>query len=660
MTGSSRNSIPAQDRESTFSPKETAMSQSSILCPPSRSNPRLPEALPFIEGQGSMNEIPLPASEHISAFHIEENLLSAVPLPLSLSLKKFLGQILGLHKICSLYDPLKAPLSPEDLAQSILNSLKIRMQIHGLDSIPQEGPLLLVSNHPFGLLEGLVLIAAFTPLRPDLRIIANSILSQIDPLASSFIGVDPFGGETAPRRNLAGLRKSLHHLEQGKALAIFPAGEVSHWQAGCGITDPQWNDAAVRLALRSGASVVPLYFSGRNSLHFSLAGLIHPLCRTMLLPREFLARRGKEVHVHVGNPIRALTALPDPHTATDYIRLRCYELADSPRKTAVSRELQPLAPPTPKELLEEEIAGLPSSALLVQEGDYRVFLRRGAESPMLFRELGRIREEVFRNEGEGTGLALDLDSYDRHYWHLLLWNDRTREIAGAYRLGLVSEILHSKGVKGLYCHTLFRFSPAFFTRYSQSIELGRALVHPRYQRDFLPLLLLWKGISRFVLRNPSIRTLFGPASLNLTTSRAGLALVTSYLLSRHGFPGAGVSGRRPPHNLRLNERTGGLALNRAIRCGEIDYRQLDTLVRDLNNGRGIPILFKHYLKLGGRIAAFHQDDAFNTLDGLLLVDLPKAPLPLLARYMGAEQARNYVRSHAKVETGLATERKPRV
>ena len=626
------------------------MSQVSILCPTSRQLSRLQETLP-LSGEGDTGAEGL--SQHASSGSStcsEQDLLSALPLSLPLPLKNILGHLLGLHKLCSLHDRFNQMDSPADFAQGMLQGLNIRVKVEGANNLLSKGPLLFVSNHPFGLLEGLVLMAFFLPRRPDLRIIANSLLDKLGPLAGNFIGVDPFGGETAPSRNLTGLRKALRHIENGGALAIFPAGEVAHWQAGLGITDPQWNDAAVRLARKTGATVIPLYFSGRNTLGFSLAGLFHPLCRTMLLPRELLARQGKDVVVHVGRPIRALNVLPDADTSTDYLRMRCFELAHQRKHAAHTRSVTPIAPPTPAALLEMEIAALPASALIVQEGEYSVFLRYGAESPMLFRELGRVREEVFRAVGEGSGKALDLDNHDRYYWHLLLWNERNRELAGAYRLGLVPDILQSRGIRGLYSHTLFRFSPNFFKQYHQSLELGRALVHPHYQRDFLPLLLLWKGISRFVLQHPSIRTLFGPASLNLNTSETGLALITSYLLSRHGLTALPVSGRRPPHNLQLSERTVGAALNRAINKGELDYRKLDILIRDLDDGRGIPILFKHYLKLGGRIAAFHQDDSFNTLDGLLLVDLPRAPLSLLSRYMGPEAAREYVRSHGEPVT----------
>lgn len=615
------------------------MSQSSFL--PSRRISSLPDVPPPPETDGRM---PSPDAVGKELFSVLPGSLPPGPLA------GMLGRALGLNRLCALYARMERTETPEAFAREALTMLDVRIRAEGpdgtagADAVPAEGPLLFVSNHPFGMLEGLVLMAIFLPRRPDLLILANSMLGMVGPLAGRFIGVDPFGGDAAPRRNQTGLRRALRHLENGGALTVFPAGEVSHWRPGLGITDPQWNDAAVRLARRSGAAIIPLCFRGRNSLSFSLAGLVHPLCRTMLLPRELLARRGSAVELRVGRPVQVLSALPDPRTATDYLRMRCYEL-NRPHGNGPARTMQPIAAPTPKELLEEEIAGLPASALLVREGEYSLYLRRGAESPMLFRELGRVREETFRNVGEGSGKPLDLDTYDRHYRHLLLWNERNRELAGAYRIGLTPEILRSRGVRGLYGNTLFRFSPAFFRQYGQSLELGRALVHPRYQRDFLPLLLLWKGISRFVLRHPSIRTLFGPVSLNLDASETGLALIASYLLSRHGLPEAPVRGRRPPHGLRLDAGNGGETLNRAINRGELDYRKLDALVRDLDDGRGIPILFKHYLKLGGRIAAFHQDDSFNTLDGLLIVDLPLAPLPLLGRYMGAEAAERYVRLH---------------
>ena len=191
------------------------------------------------------------------------------------------------------------------------------------------------------------------------------------------------------------------------------------------------------------------------------------------------------------------------------------------------------------------------------------------------------------------------------------------------------------GPEGVYSSSLFRFDPAFFRRYGQSLELGRALVRPGYQRDFLPLLLLWKGIARFVLRHPSIRYLFGPVSLSLDASNLSLRLVTEYLVGQHGSPELEqlIRGRAPLSEKGLGDAPGE-AFIRSVRQGLLDYKQLDKLIRAQEQGRGIPILFKHYLKLGGRIAAFHRDTSFNTLDAFLFVDLPQAPENMLRRYMG--------------------------
>ena len=127
-----------------------------------------------------------------------------------------------------------------------------------------------------------------------------------------------------------------------------------------------------------------------------------------------------------------------------------------------------------------------------------------------------------------------MDVFDRRYYHLILWNDAAHEITGGYRLGMVPELLRVDGDKGLYTSRLFRFAPAFWERYGQSLELGRAVVRPERQRDFLPLLLLWKGIARFVLRHPSIRYLFGPVSMNLDASPFTLRLLGAYFMGRHG------------------------------------------------------------------------------------------------------------------------------
>ena len=584
---------------------------------------------------------------------------SLVSWPLPRAVLGSLSRALGIEALYSLSGPFRDAQSPQDFARRSLAALGIRVSLD-LAPVPEQGPLVFVSNHPFGLLEGLVLLARLTPLRPDLRIMANSLLRSLGTLAGSFIEVDPFETREARQRNVQGLREALRHLEDGGAVAVFPAGTVSHWQKGRGISDPDWHDTALRLSARSGAAIIPLYFQGRNSLSFSVAGLVHPALRTLLLPRELLKKRHSTVSLRLGAAIghEVLTSLPTARVRNDYLRLRCYALGE--RKGEGGRVYaRPLASPLPPALLEHAIADLPASALLLREEAYSLYLLRGEQSPCLLQEMGRIREMAFRDVGEGTGDARDLDAFDRRYYHLILWNDAAHEITGGYRLGMVPELLRRDGDKGLYTSRLFRFAPAFWERYGQSLELGRAVVRPERQRDFLPLLLLWKGIARFVLRHPSIRYLFGPVSMNLGVSPFTLRLLASYFMGRHGDGElARLVRARIPFRAEARGDAAGEGFLDAVRQGLLDYRGLDRLIRAQEEGRGIPILFKHYFKMGGRIAALHRDAGFGSLDAFLLVDLPHAPETMLRRYMGREDAAAYAARHLSAEEAAPPQGSP--
>ena len=123
----------------------------------------------------------------------------------------------------------------------------------------------------------------------------------------------------------------------------------------------------------------------------------------------------------------------------------------------------------------------------------------------------------FRGVGEGSGLACDLDQYDQTYWHLFLWDEAARAVVGAYRLGAVDELVASGGAQALYTTSLYRFRAPFLEHVRHGVELGRSFVQPAYQKGFLPLLLLWKGIAAFVARDPRRRHLFGTVSISAGT-----------------------------------------------------------------------------------------------------------------------------------------------
>jgi len=259
-------------------------------------------------------------------------------------------------------------------------------------------------------------------------------------------------------------------------------------------------------------------------------------------------------------------------------------------------------------------------------------------------EIGRLREITFRGAGEGTGAACDLDRFDSSYQHLFVWNRQKCEIVGAYRIGDVPLLLSRHGRKGLYTESLFRFSHGFLENLGPALELGRSFIRPEYQRQFAPLLLLWKGISAYVSRRPEYATLIGAVSVSNRYSRVSRELIARYF-EKHQTPAdrGAVKARRP---LR-----GNLVQKWEIQaiCSLMpDLDDLSAPIADLEpDGKGIPILMKQYVKLGGKILAFSVDPQFgNTLDGFVMVDLRRTCPQTLARYMGKENTDRFFAWHA--------------
>lgn len=595
---------------------------------------------------------PNPLLEEWLTKKVDGRIFDASYLPKKLtSLPGFIQQSLislfGIRPIIPRHDAIPPNLSAQKFSEEGLKILDIPLTVNGeLEQIPREGPLVIVSNHPFGGIDGMALMSKILLVRPDAKLLINIALGVFPDLRASCLPLDVLSENAQSRAlNMASLRMANTHLEQGGAVVFFPSGTVSHWQWGKGITDPQWQPTPARLAIRHNAPILPIHFHGRNSILFNMAGLIHPLLRTVLLPSEMRKHMGKEMRFSIGRIVEPHTFkfLGTPESIMAYLRMRCYAMADTEKKAITAaapqdRPMEPIAEPHEPELLEEAFRSLPDECLLLREGDYAVYVIKSGQSPMLLEELGALREHTFRLAGEGSGKARDIDTYDERYYHMLLWNEKDRQLAGAYRLGKVQEILATHGEAGLYTTSLFRMNKEFFRRYEHGLELGRAVVHPNYQREYAPLMLLWKGIGQFLIRNEDIRCLFGPVSLSLDYAPSSLRTAIEYLKEQCGSSELStmVKGRYFPEKLFTRSR------NNFPLPDTLNYNGLVALVRDIEGGRGIPILFKHYLKLGGKIAAFHMDTAFNTLDAFLLMDLVDSPRFMLERYMTKEGAETFL------------------
>ena len=288
---------------------------------------------------------------------------------------------------------------------------------------------------------------------------------------------------------------------------------------------------------------------------------------------------------------------------------------------------------------------LPETRCLTESGDLAVYLASAKEIPLMLREVGRLREVTFRQAGEGTGKRVDLDRFDHYYWHVLLWNKAKRELVGGYRAGNTAEILADHGLGGLYTSTLFRYDERLFQRMGPALELGRSFVRPEYQRQYSPLLLLWKGIARLVATRPETPVLFGAVSISNEYNEASREMIYQFFDERMREDElAGWIQPRRPFRRALLRRWDCRGMCRALR----DLDELAQPIADVEaDGKGLPILLRQYAKIGGKMLGFNVDRKFaNVLDGLVVVDLRQTETAVLDRYMGREGAARFRKFHA--------------
>jgi len=431
-----------------------------------------------------------------------------------------LNRLLQIDRLEQLYHNARAG---DLLCRNLMRELDIEIRIspEDLSKVPVQGAVVAVANHPFGLLDGALLASVLLKVRSDVRVLTNQMLSELQEVAEVAIFIDPFDRPESRAGNARALKQAIAHLKSGGLLLIFPAGEVSHFDFRAGaVRDPEWRTTAARLIRLTNAKALPILVPGSNGIPFQMLGMVHPRLRTAALPAELLNKRGRSVEVRIGGVVDAakIAALSD-EAATSYLRLRAEILArrvtagrEEPRRPAIR---VPVAKEGDRDGLAAELERLPRECVMEESREFVVYLVEAAQAPLALQEIGWLREITFRAAGEGTGEERDLDRFDGHYEHLFVWNREKREIIGAYRMGDVPRLLKRFGRKGLYTESLFRFAPGFLERMGPAFELGRSFVRPEYQRQFAPLLLLWKGISACVWRRPEYAMLIGAVSLNL-------------------------------------------------------------------------------------------------------------------------------------------------
>lgn len=531
-------------------------------------------------------------------------------------------------------------LAPQAFAVQALSALGVghRGGDELLAQVPHSGPTLVLANHPFGALEGIVLIALLARHRSDLRILANRSLAVVPELQPLFIFTDPMT-PSAPG-NPKSIRACHQHLAQGGLLVVFPAGRVSQHQPKQGrVADDPWHRLAGKLARAHNARVVPLFIAGGNSASFHRLGRLHPRLRFLLLARELLKARGRELALYAGRCLPAPPAQGEARADTLLYRWLCYAQDPSIQghwpapETAI---LAPLTSPAPAHALARELAQLPAEQCMLEHRDHCVYYAEGEQIPVALHEIRRLREATFRQLDEGSGRPWDGDDFDLAYTHLFVYAPATEQIIGAYRMGRTDLLQAQAGMAGLYLSQIFDFSEQFINRQVPCLELGRSFIVPEYQRSFAGLLLLFKGIGAFLCRFPQYRHLYGTVSLSTQYQPLSVRLIERALVTEQPQVRPFAPLIHPP----------APELDNYLREAEpLTLTQLDALIRQLEpDGKGLPVLLRQYAQLGARFHGLGIDHNFANTPGLLLsVAIDEVPEQRLIRFLG-EGAADYRRA----------------
>lgn len=565
----------------------------------------------------------------------KETLAKVVGLNKRNPLLALLSSVTKLTKLNDLYDRIRANKGTAFI-EAFFQELQITIQLNEeeLQFIPETGGCVIVCNHPFGAIDGLALIQQIEKRRPDLKVMANFLLEEIPEIAPYFFSVNPFDKNVVQLKSERGLKRCIEHIANGGCLAIFPAGEVSTFQKKwSNVSDKKWQRSVMKLIQRAECPVVPVFFDGRNSRMFHLLGKVNPQLRTMALPSELFKKEGDEIKMRIGKSISAsdIAVIQDSELLGRFLRAKVYSLGSElhvkkkffqnfRRKI---KEPSEIAAPLDANLLIQEIEANEDSKLF-DNSNYSVYALKASSAPNVLLEIGRQREIAFRAVGEGSNHTRDIDEFDYYYYHLVLWDREKNAISGAYRVGRGAEIMEFYGKHGFYTHTLFRFKREFQSYLQESVELGRSYVAVEYQRQRLPLFLLWEGIIQMLSNFKEAKYIIGPVSMSNDYQALSKELVIEFI--QKNFGDENLSQLVKPRT-KIRNAVKKVDKEALILAAGGEIKKFDRLLAAIEPmGKTMPVLYKKYLAQNAKILAFNLDRKFNdAIDAFMILDIQNLP-----------------------------------
>lgn len=542
-------------------------------------------------------------------------------------------KLLGIDKIDHLIQR-HPEYDAEQMTIFLLNHFRITYhQVNKNAHIPKTGRMIVVANHPMGLIDPFAVAHLIYQYRKDVCILGTKLLRYIPQFNDRLVVTDNFSQRISKEE----YKRLVEIFESDKCIIIFPAGEVSRLTI-TGIKDGKWSSGFMKLAQRYNVPILPLYVQARNSWRFYLTSLLYRSLATFKLPREVFRAYGKHLNIAVGELYTDHLNLPNDESrniedGAKQIKSYIYQLAkvEAIRDEIVKMKRKRLQRSPKVARIKYELADCP--VLFEVTPTERVYLVRYKDAPVTVKQITILREFAFRRIAAGSGRKNDFNRYDKYYDHIVLWNDEKEEIMGAYRVfgGLKDRRSWSR----LYTSDFLDLKPAFSEIISHGLELGRSFIQPAYQQG-RSLFHLFRGISEYANQyQPGARYLFGAISISkdlpIEAQKRILAFYRYYY------------GQNPKAASYFQVKVGRVPVTKE---DEVYYKEfakrdyednLKLLREDLEKmGTSIPPLFRHYTDTFERdgviLVDVGDDEEFSTVDAFMIFDLAKVKPKLRKLY----------------------------
>lgn len=497
-----------------------------------------------------------------------------------------------------------------------------------IENIPPSGRIVIIANHPLGALDALSLIHMVRRVRSDIKILANDMLAEIEQLHSILVGVDSFGTGV----NRESVREIHQVLKNEEALIIFPSGEVSRARPN-GVKDTRWHKGFLKFAEKNSSPILPIHINAKNSALFYTISTLNKSISSFLLPHEMFKQKNGSLDFTIGEIIPHKSFANSPlhiNIQVKLFRKHLYRIAKDKKPIFLTEKS--IAHPENRQILKKELQS--SAKRLGETADGKeIYLYEYSKGSVVLQEISRLREFTFRKVEEGTGKKRDKDAYDYYYKHIVLWDDKELEIAGAYRIAESNFVYNNYDKEGFYTHSLFAFDDKFEPYLSNSIELGRSFVQPKYWGS-RALDYLWQGIGAYLYQHPHIKYMFGAVSLSSSIPKSAQELIVYYYDKYYGQKHELLHPRN-----RFSIATNSLKELSDIFDGNNVKEEFRVLKEQLNYyGVTVPTLYKQYTDLcedgGLSFMGYNIDKEFgNCIDSFILVDVDKIKEKKRNRYI---------------------------